>query len=87
MIDLEVAIEGARFLLDHGLLALVNADLLLMRGSSGAWALGGTLEVEKGVLTRDIDLDLDLGASLLAPIDLTSSEASPLEAFALDLST
>ncbi len=85
VLNLDATIEGARFRLDHGLLALLNGDLILARSSTGAWALGGTVEVENGVLTRDVDLDLDLVAGLLSPVDLTSTEASPLEAFALDL--
>lgn len=85
VLDLQAAITGARFRLDYGLLALVNGDLALLRSSTGAWALGGTIEIENGVLTRDIDLDIDLLLALLAPADLASTEANPLEAVALEL--
>ncbi len=84
-IELEAGLNGVRYRLDYGLLVLLNGDLSLLRSSNGAWALGGTIVVDNGVLTRDIDVDLDFVLALLAPVDLTSTEQSPLEAVALDL--
>ncbi len=78
-------LEGVRYRLDYGLLALMGGDVSLARDPEGEWSVTGAVEVENGVLSRDVDLDLDLLLGLLAPVDLTSTEESSLEAFALDL--
>jgi outer membrane protein assembly factor BamA len=85
VVDLEARLSGVRYRLDYGLLTLLGGELALIRSSTGAMALSGQVTVEEGVLTRDVDLDLDLLAQLLAPVDLTSTEESPLENVALDL--
>ena len=39
----------------------------------GAATVGGTVELDRGVLTRRMDLDLDFISNLLAPVDLTTT--------------
>ncbi len=78
-------LDGVRYRLDYGMLALLDGELALVSEAEGTWKITGVVEVENGVLTRAVDLDLDFLLGLLAPVDLTSTEESQLEAFALDL--
>ncbi|MDH3743539.1 MAG: BamA/TamA family outer membrane protein [Acidobacteriota bacterium] len=81
---LRARLAGVRYRLDHGLLARINADLdLALR--QGLPTVGGTVELDRGVLTRRMDLDLDFISSLLAPVDLTTTRDDLASQVALDL--
>ena len=73
------------FRLDHGLLALLSGDLTISTGPDGQSLVAGKVTVERGWLTRDLQLDRDLLSQLLLPIDLTSTEDDPLEQVKLGL--
>jgi outer membrane protein assembly factor BamA len=82
---LEVGLSDVRYRLDHGLLAVLQGELTLEPAGHGPTLITGEVEVVRGVLTRDIDLDVDLLAQLLSPVDLTSVEAAPQQDVKLDL--
>ena len=84
-IDVMAAFDGLRFRLDYGLFAKVDGELDLVLDSQGRGRLSGDIIVDQGSLTRPISIDRDFITNLLTPIDLTGSEASPLEQIALDL--
>ncbi len=83
--DLAIQVSDAVFRLDYGLLANLGANLRYLVGSDGASTISGTVDVDRGALTRSVQLDLDLLSQLLAPIDLTTTEDDPLDLIALDL--
>jgi outer membrane protein assembly factor BamA len=82
---LEVGLSDVRYRLDHGLLAVLQGALTLEPAGQGQALITGEVEVVRGVLTRDIDLDLDLLSQLLSPVDLTSVAADPRQNVELDL--
>ncbi len=82
--SLRAMLDDVRFRLDHGLLARIDGDLVLA-DREGTPTVGGTVELERGVLTRRMDLDLDLINSLLSPVDLTTTGDDPASRIALDL--
>lgn len=84
-LDLTAALDELRFRLDYGLLAVVDGGLRVTLDTEGEGRLAGELIVDQGTLTRPINIDRDLIAQLLLPVDLTGTEASPLENIALDL--
>ncbi|MDH3254212.1 MAG: translocation/assembly module TamB domain-containing protein, partial [Acidobacteriota bacterium] len=84
--DLEIRIDDALFRLDYGLLTSLDGDLRYRAGADGSALVSGGVTVERGSLTRNIQLDYDLLTQLLAPIDLTTTEDDPLELIKLDMS-
>ncbi|MFQ5526723.1 MAG: translocation/assembly module TamB domain-containing protein [Thermoanaerobaculia bacterium] len=83
--DLELELADAVFRLDYGLLATVGGDLRFQLGDDGRSSVAGDLDVERGTLTRNVQLDLDLLSQLLAPIDLTTTEDDPLDLIDLNV--
>lgn len=83
--DLTFRVSEALFRLDYGLLATLAADLRWRFEADGSSRLSGTLDLDRGTLTRNVRLDLDLLSQFLAPIDLTTTEDDPLELIELDL--
>ncbi|MCH7666454.1 MAG: BamA/TamA family outer membrane protein [Acidobacteria bacterium] len=83
--DLGVRIADSVFRLDHGLIVTMAGDLRYQLGRDGASAVSGIVNVERGALTRSVQLDLDLLSQILAPIDLTTTEDDPLDLIALKL--
>ncbi len=83
--SLEAVASGVRYRFDYGLLAVLDGKLELTRSAEGGSVLSGSLKLDKGVLTRSIDLDLDFLRGLLLPVDLAGTEASPLDDVVLDL--
>ncbi|MCP4204130.1 MAG: BamA/TamA family outer membrane protein [bacterium] len=95
--DLRLALRDANFRLDHGLIVKVDSDLryrsplppevisALAEASERDALVSGRIEVDRGYLTRRINLDVDFLTQLLAPIDLTSTTDDPLEAIELNL--
>ncbi len=83
--DLRIELSEALFRLDYGLLATLGAELRFRRAADGSSTLAGTLDLERGALTRAVRLDLDFLSQLLAPIDLTTTEDDPLDLVALDI--
>ncbi|MEE8277940.1 MAG: translocation/assembly module TamB domain-containing protein, partial [Thermoanaerobaculia bacterium] len=82
---LRVDLKGVRYYLDYGLLVTADGSLTLARMPAGRSRLSGDIVVDRGVLNRPIELDLDFLARLLAPIDLTGTETSPLDDIELNL--
>ena len=83
--QLFAAFDGLRFRLDHGLLVRVDGELNLAVDPEGRGRLTGEIIVDQGSLTRPINIDRDFLTDLLSPIDLTSTQTSPLEDIELDL--
>lgn len=83
--DLGIEITDSVFRLDYGLLVTLGADLRYRSQGDGEAMVVGVLDVERGALTRNVQLDLDLLSQLLAPIDLTTTEDDPLDLIALEV--
>ncbi len=83
--DLRIRFSEALFRLDYGLLATLGGDLQFRLAADGSSTLGGRLDVDRGSLTRSLQLDVDLVSQLLAPIDLTTTEEDVGDRIALDV--
>lgn len=83
--DVGIKLSDALFRLDYGLLATLSTDLRYRSGDDGRSAISGSVDMERGTLTRNVQLDLDLLSQLIAPIDLATTEDDPLDLIDLDL--
>ncbi len=73
-----------RYRLAYGLAAILSGELTLAaRGEERR--VSGTVMVDRGLLDRDVDLDRELLARILAPPETTGTETSLLDTLALDV--
>lgn len=86
-IDLKVELDDVRYRVDYGLSTRSSGRLhLVWPAGEPRGRLSGEIVVERGTLSRDLDLDRNLRSLLFAP-DLTSTEGTELaDALDLDLS-
>lgn len=84
-LDVVAELEGVRYRLAYGLTATLGGILELEQGPGGDRKLSGTVSLERGVLTQDIDLDRELLTRLLAPPPAEGTETSFRDTLALDV--
>jgi outer membrane protein assembly factor BamA len=82
---LGAGLTGVRYRLDYGLSVLVDGQLSLSMPAAERAVLSGRINVERGVLDRDVNLDRELVNTLLAPQETPGTEASALDQIDLDL--
>jgi translocation and assembly module TamA len=85
--DAEVGVELAdvRYVLPYGLSIVAHGNLGLSLPAAGRGEIIGRLVVDRGVLTRDIDLERELASRVLAPPASFGTETSVLDTIDLDI--
>lgn len=76
--------SDVRYRLAYGLASLLSGELTFDQLEGGR-RLSGTVVLERGLLERDVDLDREVLALVLAPPESPGTEASFLDTLALDL--
>lgn len=89
-IGIEAAIAGVRYrFLDlYGFAATFDGRLRLEVPAEGRWQLSGRIDLDRGVIDRDVDPDREIAEvlrSFLAPVEVPGSEPGLLEQIDLDL--
>lgn len=89
-IGIEAAIAGVRYrFLDlYGFAATFDGRLRLEIPAEGRWQLSGRIDLDRGVIDRDLDPDREIAEvlrSFLAPVETPGSEPGLLEQIDLDL--
>jgi outer membrane translocation and assembly module TamA len=73
------------YVLDYGLATLLSGDLTFQMPAEGRPRLAGTIDVERGVLNRDVNLDREVLDILLQPDDTPGTEETFLDTVDLAL--
>lgn len=76
--------SDVRYRLAYGLASVLSGELTFDQLEDGR-RLSGTVVLERGLLERDVDLDREVLALVLAPPESPGTEASFLDTLALDL--
>ncbi|HMM35566.1 MAG TPA: translocation/assembly module TamB domain-containing protein, partial [Thermoanaerobaculia bacterium] len=76
--------SDVRYRLAYGLASVLSGELTFDQLEDGR-RLSGTVVLERGLLERDVDLDREVLALVLAPPEPPGTEASFLDTLALDL--
>jgi outer membrane protein assembly factor BamA len=84
-VDLSIAFDHVRYRLDYGLLAFVAGRLRWSGDLTGESMIAGDVTLDRGLLTRPIELDREFLVTLLSPVDLSGSSGGWLEHVGLDL--
>lgn len=82
---LGAGLTGVRYRLDYGLSVLVDGQLSLSMPAAERAVLAGRINLERGILDRDVNLDQELVNALLAPQETPGTEASILDQIDLDV--
>ena len=77
--------EGVRYRLDHGLTVVLDGNLDLAWPSEGRRRLSGTIDVDRGSLRRNLQLEQEL-IRMLNPSDLAGAGSALQQSVDLDLS-
>lgn len=84
-VDLSIVFDNVRYRLDYGLLAFLAGRLRWTGDLGGESTIAGGVTLDRGILTRPIELDRELLVTLLSPVDLSGSSGGWLERVGLDL--
>ncbi|MCP4660431.1 MAG: BamA/TamA family outer membrane protein [bacterium] len=84
-LTLDVGLDRVRYRVDYGLSVVLNGSLRLFLPVEGRGRLEGVIEIEHGLLRRRLDLEREILGVLLAPAEVTGTEADPLEEIDLDV--
>ncbi|HYO16468.1 MAG TPA: translocation/assembly module TamB domain-containing protein [Thermoanaerobaculia bacterium] len=84
-LNVAAALGDVPYVLDYGLATLLSGDLAFRMPAEGRPRLSGTVNVERGVLNRDLNLDREVLEILLQPDDTPGTEETFLDTVDLDL--
>ncbi len=85
VLRLAAQLNGVRYRLDHGLTVVLDGNLDLAWPREGRRRLSGTIDVERGSLRRNIQLEREL-IRMLNPSDLAGTGSALQQSIDLDLS-
>jgi outer membrane translocation and assembly module TamA len=84
-LNITATVGDVPYVLDYGLATLLSGDLTFRMPAEGRSRLSGTVNVERGVLNRDVNLDREVLEILLQPDDTPGTEETFLDTVDLDL--
>jgi outer membrane protein assembly factor BamA len=84
-VDLRLAFDDVRYRLDYGLLASLGGRLRWSGDLAGESTISGSVTLDRGLLTRPIEMDREFLLALLSPVDLSGTSGGWFERIALDL--
>ncbi|MFH1177043.1 MAG: translocation/assembly module TamB domain-containing protein, partial [Acidobacteriota bacterium] len=84
-VELAIRLDGVRYRLDYGLSTSLGGALHLSMPPTGRGQLSGEVVIERGLLTRDINLDRELLARFTSPPATTGTETGLLDTIDLDI--
>jgi translocation and assembly module TamA len=84
-LNVAASLDDVPYVLDYGLGTLLSGDLAFRMPPEGRPRLSGRIDVERGVLNRDVNLDREVLDVLLQPDDTPGTEDTFLDTVDLDL--
>ncbi len=85
-IDGQALFSDVRYRLEFGVWAVLSGELKLTMPPAGRSLLAGRVTLDRGWLTRDIDLEHELLPFMMAPPSVPGTETNRLDAIDLDVS-